>query len=173
MCSCNSNAVDNAFLKQPKITKPVIKAMCAATKQTYLENELDINFFNVVDGLVVNGLAGSSCICYRVVLTQEMANINDALLGTVNRLKTIVWQVNTMMKNKRDAVLLFKEYGNAISLGQLSVATRPNKPFYAITFTFVSGASYHISRSNLTKPQWLARAKLSEYAIVIGLGFSY
>ena len=39
-------------------------------------------------------------------------------------------------------------------------------PFYAITYNFcVSGASYHISRSNLTKPQWLARANLSEYAI--------
>ena len=31
----NSNAEGNAFLKQPKIAKPVIKAMCAATMQTY------------------------------------------------------------------------------------------------------------------------------------------
>ena len=44
----NSYAVDNAFLKQPKITKPLIKAMCAATKQNYLETEGIINFFNVI-----------------------------------------------------------------------------------------------------------------------------
>ena len=54
----NSYAVENAFLKQPKITTPVIKAICAAIKQNYLEiNEPDINFFNVLDGLVVMRLA--------------------------------------------------------------------------------------------------------------------
>ena len=52
----NSYAVDNAFLKQPKRNKTVIKAMCAATKQNYLETEGIINFFNVIDGLVHIGL---------------------------------------------------------------------------------------------------------------------
>ena len=111
----NSNARGNAFLKQPKIAKPVIKAMCAATMQTYQETERAINFFNVVDSLVVMGLTGSTFSCNIVVLTQEMAYINGNLLEIVNHLKTIVWQVNTMQKNKRDAVLLMREYGNAMN----------------------------------------------------------
>ena len=48
-------------------------------------------------------------------MTQEMVNVNEALLGTVNRLKTIVWQANTTMKEKRDAILLSREYGNAMN----------------------------------------------------------
>ena len=85
-----SYVVRNAFLKQPKITIGIIKAMCVGTEQTYLETERDINFFNVIDGLVMMGLSGSTFIYERVVLIQEMANVNEALLVAVDRLKKIV-----------------------------------------------------------------------------------
>ena len=64
-----------------------------------LENERNINFFNVIDDLVMMRLSGCTFICEKVVLTQKMANVNETLLGTVDRLKAIVWQVNTKVKN--------------------------------------------------------------------------
>ena len=76
----NSYAVQYAFWNQPRNNKGVIKAMCTATEQTYQETEKDINYFNVLDGLLMMGLFGSKFMCETVVLTQEMANLNDCRL---------------------------------------------------------------------------------------------
>ena len=73
--------------------------MCETTKQPYLDKECDINFFYVADGLVEIGLRGATFLCEKVILTQEMSNINDMLLTAVGHLKTIIMQVNTMMKS--------------------------------------------------------------------------
>ena len=86
--------------------------MHIATKQTYLDTERDIDFFNVVDGPAMMRLSGSKLMCETAVLTQEMVNANEALLLAVDHLKDIVWQINTKMKDRRDAILLSKEYSN-------------------------------------------------------------
>ena len=45
-------AIENAFLMTPKIPKNLIKAMCDATETTYLDNEKEILFINLLDRLV-------------------------------------------------------------------------------------------------------------------------
>ena len=60
------------------------------------------------------GLSGSKFICETVVLTQEIANINEALILTVEHLKNIVWQVNTKVKDRREAIPLSRDYTKAV-----------------------------------------------------------
>ena len=55
-------------------------------------------------------------ICYReeqldiVKQSQEMNEINEALLGRIEDLKEIIWQVNCKLKSVREAVQLEKSY---------------------------------------------------------------
>ena len=54
--------------------------------------------------MVKIGLQGAKFICEKVKLNQEMDKVNDLLLDTFEELKGIVWQVNTKLKTKREAV---------------------------------------------------------------------
>ena len=44
-----------------------------------------------------------------------MAKINNELLDSIGSLKEIVWQVNMIIKSKRDAILLRQVYAKCIS----------------------------------------------------------
>ena len=81
--------------------------MCDATKT--------IDFSRVIDGLIELGLAGVQFLCTKVKQSIEMARINNELLDSIGNLKDIVWQVDMIIKSKRETILMRQAYANAIA----------------------------------------------------------
>ena len=86
----NSDALEKAIFDQPKITKQIIEAMCAATGVEYIKKEKEINFFEPLEQLVRIGLQGAKFICEKVKQSQKMDVINDSLLERIEDLKGII-----------------------------------------------------------------------------------
>ena len=63
-----------------------------------MAKERDINFFELLEQLVRLGMQGSKFICEKVKQSQEMNEINEALLGGIEDLMEIVWQVNCKLR---------------------------------------------------------------------------
>ena len=80
----------------------------------FREKEKEINLFELLDGLAKTGLQGAKFICEKVKLSQEMSTINNLLLESIGELQGIVWQVNTKIKTRIQAVTLAKKYSNTI-----------------------------------------------------------
>ena len=66
-----------------------------------MAKEKEINFFELLEQLVKLGLQGSKFICEKVTMSQEMNTINETLLGKIEELKEIVWQVNCKLRSVR------------------------------------------------------------------------
>ena len=68
----NTDAVEQAIFEKPKITKPIIEAMCQVTEVEYRKKEKEIDFLRLLEQLSRIGLEGSIFICEKVQLNQEM-----------------------------------------------------------------------------------------------------
>ena len=97
----NSVALEEAIFDKPKITKQIIEAICQTTEVQCMAKERDINFFELLEQLVRLGMQGSKFICEKVKQSQEMNEINETLLGAIEDLKNIVWQVNCKLRSVR------------------------------------------------------------------------
>ena len=47
-----TQALEDAFLATPKMSKTIIKGMCEVTKTTYLYKEQEIDFLQIIDGVI-------------------------------------------------------------------------------------------------------------------------
>ena len=68
-----TQALEDAFLASPKISKNIIKGMCDVTKTTFLDKEQEIDFLNLLDGLIEKALTGTTFLCSKVQQSMEMA----------------------------------------------------------------------------------------------------
>ena len=75
-----------------------------------MAKEREINFFELLENLLKLGMNGSTFICEKVKLSQEMNELNEALLGIIDELTEIVWRVNCRLKSVRQAVQLERGY---------------------------------------------------------------
>ena len=89
--------------------------MCQITEVEYRSKEKEINFLRLLEQLSRIGLEGSTFICEKVLLSQEMTEINEALLDKIGELKDIVLMVNSKLKSVRTAVELVRSYSENIA----------------------------------------------------------
>ena len=82
----------------------------------YRSKEKEIDFLRLLEQLSRIGLEGSIFVCEKVQLSQEMTEINEALLDKIGALKDIVWMVNSKIKSVRTAVELVRSYSKNMDL---------------------------------------------------------
>ena len=88
-----AQAIEDAFLTTPKITKNIIKGMCEITKIDYLENEQDIDFTNLIDRLVEMSLEGAGFLCTKMTQSIKMNKSNHTMLTVLENLSEIELEV--------------------------------------------------------------------------------
>ena len=104
-----------AIFEKPKITNKILEAMCQITQVEYRSKEREIDFLRLLEQLAKIGLEGSTFVIERLMLSQEMTEINDGLLQKIIDLKEIVWMVNSKIRSVRQGVELVRNYSDFIS----------------------------------------------------------
>ena len=79
-----------------------------------MPKEREINFFELLENLLKLGMNGLTFIYEKVKLSQEMNELNEALLGIIDELKEIIWRVNCRLKSLRQAVQLERGYSETV-----------------------------------------------------------
>ena len=102
----NAEALEHAVCDVPKVSKQNLEKMCQLTGVKYNQNERDIDFYQLLSNLIKMGLRGAEFICKKIDVYYELLDISDKLITNITDLESIVSEVNTRRKTKRDAKVL-------------------------------------------------------------------